>query len=74
MGKYRGKETSQGAVTRWRVMAAGMAGMVVRGLQTLETSLKFKPAGFADKLHVKCKTNKQTKRSQGYSKIFRSST
>lgn len=40
-------------------MAAGIAGMVVRMLQTLETSLKFKPTGFADKLHVKCKTNKQ---------------
>lgn len=50
-------------------MAPGVASMIMRGLQTLETSLKIKPARFADQLHVQCKRNKQ-KRSQGYSKVF----
>lgn len=65
MDKNRSKE----ALPTRRIMAAGIAGMVVRGLQTLETSLRVKPEELADKLHIEYKRNKR-KRSQGYAKVF----
>lgn len=64
MVKNRSKETSQGVIPRWRVMAAWGAGMIVRALKTLETS------GKQDFL-INCTYNvKETKRSEGYFKVF----